>query len=74
MPLFVRQVERAFVSTPNQADLIALKELVEAGRVTPVLDRTYPLAETAEALRYLDQGHARGKVIVVVADGDSGSG
>jgi len=74
MPLFVRQVERAFVSTPNHADLIALKELVEAGRVTPVLDRTYPLAETADAFRYLDQGHARGKVIVVVADGDSGSG
>jgi NADPH:quinone reductase-like Zn-dependent oxidoreductase len=66
----VRQVERPFVSTPNQDDLITLKELVEAGRVTPVIDRTYPLSETAEAFRYLDQGHAQGKVIIVVANGE----
>jgi NADPH:quinone reductase-like Zn-dependent oxidoreductase len=69
LPLFVRQVERPFVARPNQDDLITLKELVEAGRVTPVIDRTYPLEETAEAFRYLDQGHARGKVVIVVADG-----
>jgi NADPH:quinone reductase-like Zn-dependent oxidoreductase len=50
--------------------LITLKELVEAGRVTPVIDRTYPLRETAEAFRYLDQGHARGKVIIVVEKGE----
>jgi NADPH:quinone reductase-like Zn-dependent oxidoreductase len=68
LPLFVRQQERPFVSTPNQDDLIALKELAEAGRVTPVIDRTYPLSETAEAFRYLDQGHAQGKVIIVVAN------
>ena len=68
--LFVRQQERPFVSTPNQDDLITLKELVEAGRVTPVIDRTYPLRETAEAFRYLDQGHARGKVIIVVEKGE----
>jgi NADPH:quinone reductase-like Zn-dependent oxidoreductase len=49
--------------------LIVLKELVEAGRVTPVIDRTYPLTETAAAFRYLDQGHARGKVVIVVANG-----
>lgn len=73
LPVFVHQVERPFVSAPNQDDLITLKELVEGGRVTPVLDRMYPLSETAEAFRYLDQGHAHGKV-VVVADGDSGSG
>jgi NADPH:quinone reductase-like Zn-dependent oxidoreductase len=73
MPLFVRQVERPFVSAPNQADLVALTELVEAGQITPVLDRTYPLSEAGEAFRYLDQGHARGKVIVV-ADGEQGSG
>jgi NADPH:quinone reductase-like Zn-dependent oxidoreductase len=69
LPLFVRQQERPFVSTPNRDDLIALGELVEAGRVTPVIDRTYPLSETAEAFRYLDQGHARGKVVVVVKNG-----
>lgn len=70
LPLFVRQQERPFVSTPNQDDLITLKELVEAGRVTPVIDRTYALSETAEAFRYLDQGHAHGKVIIVVANGE----
>jgi NADPH:quinone reductase-like Zn-dependent oxidoreductase len=69
LPLFVRQVERPFVARPNQDDLITLKELVEAGRVTPVIDRTYPLSETAEAFRYLDQGHARGKVVIVVKNG-----
>jgi NADPH:quinone reductase-like Zn-dependent oxidoreductase len=70
LSLFVRRQGRPFVSTPNQDDLIALKELVEGGRVTPVIDRTYPLRETVEAFRYLDQGHARGKVIIVVANGD----
>ena len=70
LPLFVRQVERPFVSRPNRDDLTTLKELVEAGRVTPVIDRTYPLSETAEAFRYLDQGHAQGKVILVVNDGE----
>ena len=48
----------------------ALKEMVEAGRVTPVIDRTYPLRETAEAFRYLDQGHAQGKVVIVVENGE----
>jgi NADPH:quinone reductase-like Zn-dependent oxidoreductase len=69
LPLFVRQVERPFVARPNQDDLITLKELVEAELVTPVIDRTYPLSETAEAFRYLDQGHAHGKVIIVVKNG-----
>jgi NADPH:quinone reductase-like Zn-dependent oxidoreductase len=50
--------------------LITLKELVEAGRVTPVIDRTYPLRETAEAFRYLDRGHAQGKVIIVMENGE----
>jgi NADPH:quinone reductase-like Zn-dependent oxidoreductase len=70
LSLFVRQQGRPFVSTPNQDDLITLKELVEAGRVTPTIDRTYPLRETAEAFRYLDQGHAQGKVTIVVANSD----
>jgi len=70
LSLFVRQQGRPFVSTPNQDDLSALKEMVEAGRVTPVIDRTYPLRETAEAFRYLDQGHARGKVVIVVENGE----
>jgi NADPH:quinone reductase-like Zn-dependent oxidoreductase len=69
LSLFVRQQARPFVAIPSQDDLIVLKELVEAGRVTPVIDRTYPLTETAAAFRYLDQGHARGKVVIVVANG-----
>ncbi len=71
LSLFVRGQGRPFVSTPNEDDLIALKELAEAGQVTPVVDRTYPLSETAEAFRYLDQGHARGKVVIVVWNEES---
>ncbi len=70
LSLFVRQQGRPFVSTPNRDDLITLKELVESGRVTPVIDRTYPLRETAEAFRYLDEGHAQGKVIIAVERGE----
>jgi len=70
LSMFVRQQGRPFVSTPNRDDLITLKELVEAGRIAPVIDRTYPLRETAEAFRYLDRGHAQGKVIIVVANGE----
>jgi NADPH:quinone reductase-like Zn-dependent oxidoreductase len=50
----------------NQKDLVYVKELLEAGKVAPVIEKRYPLAETAEALRYLDQGHARGKVVITV--------
>jgi NADPH:quinone reductase-like Zn-dependent oxidoreductase len=46
---------------PNQRDLVFMKELLEAGKVVPVIDRRYPLSEVAEALRYLEEGHARGK-------------
>ncbi len=70
LSLFVRQQGRPFVSTPNPDDLSTLTGMVESGRVAPVIDRTYPLGETAEAFRYLDQGHARGKVVIVVADGE----
>ena len=50
----------------DSEDLVALKELIEAGKVTPVIDRTYPLRETPEAFRYLGEGHARGKVVITV--------
>jgi NADPH:quinone reductase-like Zn-dependent oxidoreductase len=50
----------------NQKDLTFLKELVEAGKLVPVIDRRYPLSEAAEALRYLGEGHARGKVVITV--------
>ena len=50
----------------NQKDLVFIKELLEAGKIVPVIDRRYPLRETAEAIRYLEAGHARGKVIITV--------
>jgi NADPH:quinone reductase-like Zn-dependent oxidoreductase len=50
----------------NEKDLIVLKELLEAGGVTPVIDRTYPLSEVPEAIRYLEEGHARGKIVITV--------
>ena len=51
---------------PNQKDLACMKELLEVGNVVPVIDRWYPLSETAEAIRYLEAGHARGKVVITV--------
>jgi NADPH:quinone reductase-like Zn-dependent oxidoreductase len=53
----------------NQDDLIFLRELLESGRVVPLIDKRYPLKETAEAVRYLGTGHARAKVIVTMSDG-----
>jgi len=55
-----------FVANINQKDLVLLKDLLEAGKVVPVIDRRYPLSDTAEALRYLEEGHARGKVVITV--------
>ena len=57
---------RPLVSKPNKPDLQFLTELIEARNVTPVVDRTYPLSETADAMRYLEEGHARGKVVITV--------
>jgi NADPH:quinone reductase-like Zn-dependent oxidoreductase len=51
---------------PNQADLLVLKELCEAGKVRPVIDRRFPLSEVSSAVRYVEDGHARGKVVVTV--------
>ena len=64
--LFVRQQGRPFISSPKHEDLIALKELLEAGKITPVIDRTFPLNDVPDALRYLEKGHARGKVVITV--------
>jgi len=57
----------------NQKDLVFVKELVEAGKVVPVIDRHYSLCETAEAIQYLEEGHARGKVVIMVNQNDSAS-
>jgi NADPH:quinone reductase-like Zn-dependent oxidoreductase len=62
-----RKKVRSFIARVNRTDLVFLKELLEAGKVVPVIDRCYPLSETAEAIRYLVEGHARGKVVITVA-------
>ena len=64
---FVRQKLGFFVASENAEDLDALRGLIEAGQVTPAIDRTYPLAETAAAIRHVRDGHARGKVVVEVS-------
>ena len=61
---FVGQKLGTFISTENHEDMIVLKELIESGKVTPVIDRTYPLSEVPEAIRYLEEGNARGKVVI----------
>jgi NADPH:quinone reductase-like Zn-dependent oxidoreductase len=63
---FVGQRLRMLSSKPRQRDLQALRELIEAGKLTPVIDRTYPLAEVPEAIRQLLQGHGRGKIVITV--------
>ena len=55
---------------PNQNDLNYIKELFEAGKIRSVIDRKYPLSETAEALQYLGEGHARGKIVITMENGD----
>ena len=50
----------------NQKDLVFMKELLEAGRVVPVIDRRFPFSEVPEAFRYIGEGHARGKVVITV--------
>ena len=64
--LFVGQKARMVLSAANYEDLEAIKELIEAGRVKPLIDRTYQLAEAPEAMAYLGEGHARGKIVVEV--------
>jgi NADPH:quinone reductase-like Zn-dependent oxidoreductase len=64
---FVRQRLRILPTRQDRAELTTLTALVEDGKLTPVLDRTYPLADTAEGLRHVETGHARGKVVITMA-------
>jgi NADPH:quinone reductase-like Zn-dependent oxidoreductase len=64
MSPFVKQDLRFFVANLNEKDLTVLAELIQAGKVTPVIDRTYPLSEIRAAVGYVDEGHARAKVVV----------
>jgi NADPH:quinone reductase-like Zn-dependent oxidoreductase len=66
LSVFVGQRLRGLISKEKQEDLQTLTDLIEAGKVTPVIDRTYPLIEAPDAIRYLEKGHPRGKVVVTV--------
>ena len=63
---FVSQKFVAYIATLNKADMTTLGDLMQSGKVTPVIDKTYKLSETPDALRYLETGHARGKVVITV--------
>jgi NADPH:quinone reductase-like Zn-dependent oxidoreductase len=66
MSPFVDQEMSMLLANVNPDDLLVMNELIEAGKVTPVIDRTYGLSEVPEAIRYLEEGHARGKVVIVM--------
>lgn len=55
-----------FLATTTKDDLLVLKELAETGKLAPVIDRSYPLSETAEAIRYMETMRTRGKVVITV--------
>jgi NADPH:quinone reductase-like Zn-dependent oxidoreductase len=64
LALFSRKRIRGMLTSPNPGDLLFLKELLESGRIVPAIDRCYPLAEVPNAIRYLLEGHPRGKVVI----------
>jgi NADPH:quinone reductase-like Zn-dependent oxidoreductase len=66
---FVSQRLATFIVSPNQENLVVLTGLIETGKVTPVIDRAYPLSEAGQALDHVGGGHARGKVVVTVSNG-----
>ncbi len=66
LSLVVRQRLGTFVSSENSADLMVLRDLIEAGKVVPAIDRTYPLSDVAAAISHVTDGHARGKTVVTV--------
>jgi NADPH:quinone reductase-like Zn-dependent oxidoreductase len=63
---FVSQKFIAYIAQFNKKDMLVLADLMQSGKMTPVIDKTYKLSETADALRYLETGHARGKVVITV--------
>jgi NADPH:quinone reductase-like Zn-dependent oxidoreductase len=64
--LTIRRTETPDAHRAGYEELQVLTELIEAGKITPVVDRTYTLSEAADAIRYLDEGRARGKVVITV--------
>ena len=70
---FVSHKLRPLSAKPNQPDLQFLKELIEAGKLTPIIDTTYPLSEVPDTIRYLHEGRARGKLVISVRPVEGGS-
>ena len=68
---FVSQTLQPFLVSPRLADLIVLTTLIEADKLIPVIDRSYPLSETPDAVHYVGEGHAHGKVVVTVGEADN---
>ena len=66
--VFLRQKLTFFIADVNRDDLTTLAALIQAGKITPVIDRRYPLAETAAAIAYVEEGHARAKVLITLTD------
>jgi len=63
---FASQKLMMVMAKSSKEDLIVMNDLMKAGKVTPVIDRRYDLSEVPEAIRYLEQGHARGKVVITL--------
>ena len=68
-----RKIGLMETAKPNKIDLVFIKELLEADKIVPVIDRTYPLSEVPEAIRYLEAGHAKGKVVITLEQNDNTS-
>jgi NADPH:quinone reductase-like Zn-dependent oxidoreductase len=68
LSLVRRQHGSMYLAVPDSQNLALLKDLIEAGKITPVIDKTYPLSETPAAFQYLVKEHARGKVVITVAE------
>ncbi len=66
LSLVVSQKLGALASSENSADLVVLRELIESGKVTPAIDKTYPLGDVPVAIRYVSDGRARGKVVISI--------
>jgi NADPH:quinone reductase-like Zn-dependent oxidoreductase len=68
LSLIMRQHGSMYLASPSGTDLLVLKELIETGKLKLVIDKTFPLSETPAAFRYLEKEHARGKVVITVAE------
>ena len=66
LSLFVRHRLLSLMAAERQDDLVVLAEMAESGKLTPAVDRRYPLVEAPDAVRYVGEGHARGKVVVTI--------